>query len=118
MSADFKPVMHPAGFDEALARILGEVRTGHYFSMAELLAAPGQDLITMYPMNHYARVSGTSFSAPLVAGGAALLVDLNKKTDQDKATVALSHAQPLAPGLELGAGELDLYQACTNLPKK
>lgn len=34
---DFKPVMHPAGFDEPLARILGEVRTGHWFSMAELL---------------------------------------------------------------------------------
>ena len=40
---DFKPVMHPAGFDEPLARILGEVRTGHWFSMAELLAASGGD---------------------------------------------------------------------------
>lgn len=40
---DFKPVMHPAGFDEPLARILGEVRTGHWFSMAELLAASGRD---------------------------------------------------------------------------
>lgn len=36
---DFKPVMHPAGFDDPLARILGEVRTGHWFAMAELLAA-------------------------------------------------------------------------------
>lgn len=36
---DFKPVMHPAGFDDALARILGEVRTGHWFAMADLLAA-------------------------------------------------------------------------------
>ncbi|WP_194895687.1 hypothetical protein [Catenulispora pinisilvae] len=44
MSAqDFKPVMHPAGFDEPLARILGEVRTGHWFSMAELLAASSGD---------------------------------------------------------------------------
>lgn len=39
---DFKPVMHPAGFDDPLARILGEVRTGHWFSMAELLAAGGE----------------------------------------------------------------------------
>ena len=43
MSHDFKPVMHPAGFDEPLARILGEVRTGHWFSMAELLAATGNN---------------------------------------------------------------------------
>ncbi|MEY9926423.1 hypothetical protein ABH926_001045 [Catenulispora sp. GP43] len=40
---DFKPVMHPAGFDEPLARILGEVRTGHWFSMAELLADSSRD---------------------------------------------------------------------------
>jgi subtilisin family serine protease len=81
------------------------------------LAAPGQDIITMYPMNHYAMVSGTSFSAPLVAGGAALLVDLNKKLNETSASTALSHARALAPGLELGAGELDLYQACISLPK-
>jgi subtilisin family serine protease len=83
-----------------------------------MLAAPGQDIIAMYPRNHYAKVSGTSFSAPLVAGGAALLVDLNRKTNEDAAVTALSHAKPLAPGLELGWGELDLYQACINLPKR
>jgi subtilisin family serine protease len=82
------------------------------------LAAPGQDIITMYPRNHYAKVSGTSFSAPLVAGGAALLVDLNNRLNEAAANTALSHAHPLAPGLELGAGELDLYQACINLPKR
>uniref|UniRef100_Q021G4 Fervidolysin. Serine peptidase. MEROPS family S08A n=1 Tax=Solibacter usitatus (strain Ellin6076) TaxID=234267 RepID=Q021G4_SOLUE len=81
------------------------------------LAAPGQDIIAMYPMNHYAKVSGTSFSAPLVAGGAALLVDLNKKLNETSATAALSHAHALAPGLELGAGELDLFQACMSLPR-
>jgi subtilisin family serine protease len=80
------------------------------------LAAPGTDIIAMYPKNHYARVSGTSFSAPLVAGGAALLVQLNRHTDDSTAAAALSHAKQI--GQELGAGELDLYQACTNLPKK
>jgi subtilisin family serine protease len=80
------------------------------------LAAPGTNVIAMYPKNHYAIVSGTSFSAPLVAGGAALLVDLNKKTDENAAAAALRHARPI--GQELGAGELDLYQACINLPKK
>ncbi|GAA1978516.1 hypothetical protein [Catenulispora subtropica] len=64
MSADFKPVMHPAGFDEALARILGEVRTGHYFSMAELLAAPGQD--------RQLRCSRTALLAQVAAGSNAV----------------------------------------------
>jgi thermitase len=81
------------------------------------LAAPGADVITMYPQNHYAKVSGTSFSTPLVAGGAALLVDLNKKTDGAAAADALSHARALGHQ-ELGAGELDLYDALTNLSKK
>ena len=64
MSADFKPVMHPAGFDEALARILGEVRTGHYFSMAELLSAPGQD--------RQLRCSRTALLAQVAAGSNAV----------------------------------------------
>ena len=41
------------------------------------------------PNNHYAKVSGTSFSSPLVAGGAALLVDLNG-TNEAAADVAFS----------------------------
>ena len=37
------------------------------------LGAPGENLITPYPGNHYASVSGTSFSAALVSGAAALM---------------------------------------------
>ena len=66
------------------------------------LAAPGTDVITMYPKNHYAMVSGTSFSAPLVAGGAALLVDLNKKTDEAAAAVRPLACQADRPGIGSG----------------
>jgi thermitase len=113
----------PAAYDN----VIGVAATDNFMQRAWFsnygqplvsLAAPGQDIITMYPQNHYAKVSGTSFSAPLVAGGAALLVDINKKIDDTGAAAALAHAKPLALGLELGAGELDLYQACTNVPKK
>jgi subtilisin family serine protease len=37
------------------------------------VGAPGEQLITMYPGGHYAAASGTSFSAPLVAGTLALM---------------------------------------------
>lgn len=40
------------------------------------VAAPGVGLITIYPDNHWAAVSGTSFSAPLVSGEAALVLQL------------------------------------------
>jgi subtilisin family serine protease len=39
------------------------------------VVAPGVDLVTTYPGGHYAAVSGTSFSAALVSGTAALMYD-------------------------------------------
>jgi subtilisin family serine protease len=74
------------------------------------VAAPGEGVITTYPQELYAQVWGTSFSAPLVSGGAALLVDVKLKTNETMAVSDLSHATPI--GQQLGAGELDLYQAC------
>ena len=74
------------------------------------VAAPGEGVITTYPQEHYAQVWGTSFSAPLVSGGASLLVDMNLKTNETMAVLDFSHATAI--GQQLGAGELDLYQAC------
>jgi subtilisin family serine protease len=75
------------------------------------LAAPGEGDITLYPGNNYAAGWGTSFSAPLVAGGAALLVQLGSNTNESQAAQALSQAIPI--GQQLGAGELDLVWACS-----
>ena len=74
------------------------------------VAAPGEGVITTYPQEHYAQVWGTSFSAPLVSGGASLLLHMNMKTNEAMAVSDLSHATAI--GQQLGAGELDLYQAC------
>jgi subtilisin family serine protease len=80
------------------------------------LAAPGESDITVYPGQHYAQVTGTSFSTPLVAGGAALMVDINAKTNAALAVQDLSQANYI--GQELGAGELDLYKAALFASKK
>ena len=37
------------------------------------LMAPGLNIISTYPMGEYGRMSGTSFAAPFVTGGLALL---------------------------------------------
>jgi thermitase len=109
----------------AYANVIGVAATDNFYVRAPWsnygtplvsLAAPGDGVLTMYPNNHYAKVSGTSFSSPLVAGGAALLVDLNRRTNEAAADAAFSHARPL--GQELGAGELDLYQACLSLSRR
>jgi len=47
------------------------------FGMIVWVAAPGEAIVTTYPFNTYAAGWGTSFSAPFVSGGAALLHNLN-----------------------------------------
>lgn len=79
------------------------------------LAAPGEGLITTYPGNHYAGAWGTSFSTPLVAGGAALLLQLDPKMSPDKIAGSFSKAAKISQ--DLGAGRLDLYQALANRAK-
>jgi subtilisin family serine protease len=79
------------------------------------LAAPGEAVVTTYPGNHYAIAWGTSFSAPLVAGGAALLVSVNGGVGQEgQIRNALMHAANIGYQ-QLGAGELNLVRAINNL---
>ena len=73
------------------------------------IAAPGEYVISTFPGGTYASASGTSFSSPLVAGTAALLLDAKPSLNQAKASSALSHAIKLTP--ELHNGRLDVYQA-------
>ena len=85
------------------------------------LAAPGEGIMTTYPYGTWAAGWGTSFSAPLVSGTAALMVStspakLNLKSlltgggAKTQAGAALSHAQPISD-VQMGYGRLDTYQA-------
>ena len=73
------------------------------------IAAPGEYVISTYPGGTYASASGTSFSSPLVAGTASLLLSAKSSLDQKQAASALSHAIRLTPDLHYG--RLDVYQA-------
>lgn len=73
------------------------------------VAAPGEAIITTYPFGTYAAGWGTSFSAPFVSGGAALLLNVRGQCNQYQAAQALAHAKHLSP--DLGHGRLDLFQA-------
>jgi len=73
------------------------------------LAAPGEGLITAFPGGRYAAVSGTSFSAALVTGAAALLEQLVPGIEPNNAQEALSRAKRI--GQDMGEGRLDLYAA-------
>jgi hypothetical protein len=80
------------------------------------VAAPGEAIVTTYPFSTYSAGWGTSFSAPFVSGGAALLRSLQTNIDQSQAAAAIGNAQALDPGLQLGHGRLDLLMALLALP--
>lgn len=73
------------------------------------IAAPGEYVISTFPGGTFASSSGTSFSSPLVAGTAALLLQAKSPLNQSKAAKALSNAVELTPNLN--HGRLDVYEA-------
>jgi hypothetical protein len=79
------------------------------------VAAPGEAIVTTYPFDTYAAGWGTSFSAPLVSGGAALLHNLRPAIGQSGAAAAVANAVPLDPALGLNHGRLDLVMALGSL---
>jgi subtilisin family serine protease len=72
------------------------------------VAAPGEGVITTYPgTNNYAAGWGTSFSTPLVAGGVALLFQLNSSASVQSVEGALNNGA-MNVGQGLGAGVVNL----------
>lgn len=79
------------------------------------VAAPGEGIITTYPFSTYSAGWGTSFSAPFVSGGAALMRSLRTGLNEALAACAIAHA--VAVGTDMGNGRLDLLMALSALPK-
>jgi subtilisin family serine protease len=74
------------------------------------IAAPGENIVSTFPGGTYASASGTSFSSPIVAGTASLMLSAKQQSiNQSQAASALSHGRTLTP--DLNHGRLDVYQA-------
>lgn len=78
-------------------------------------AAPGTHILSAWPGNHYAYLSGTSMAAPHATGAMALLLSANPALNQMEATHIFSTtAVPISdtiPNRESGWGRLDVYAA-------
>lgn len=80
------------------------------------IAAPGANIISTYPGNRYATLSGTSMAAPHVAGAAAVLWSHNPSLTNAQVRNALeTHVDPYQPlrrrTIGSGKGRLNLYKA-------
>jgi subtilisin family serine protease len=117
--AQLNPSVYPAGFTSA---VMGVASTSdldaqssftNYGNAIVFVAAPGEAIITTYPFASYSAGWGTSFSAPFVSGGAALLVSKQPSIIHSAAASALAHADVVGPNL--GNGRLNLLLALGSL---
>jgi len=75
-------------------------------------AAPGEGVVTTYPGGNYAAGWGTSFSAPMVAGSAALVLQARPAAKPGDITNALSKTKQIG---DMGYCRIDLFSSLTNL---
>ncbi len=66
------------------------------------LVAPGVDVVSTYPDNKYARLTGTSMATPHVAGAIALIVNLSEKEFDRTLSEAEVYAQLIRRTVPLG----------------
>ena len=79
------------------------------------VVAPGQAILSSYPGNAYATMSGTSMATPHVAGAAALLKALHHDWTPAQIKMALMNNATLLHDeiMAAGAGRIDVYAAAT-----
>jgi len=75
-------------------------------------AAPGEGVVTTYPGGNYAAGWGTSFSAPMLAGSASLVLQARPAAKPGDVLNALSKAKQIS---DMGYGRIDLFLSLTNL---
>jgi subtilisin family serine protease len=112
-----KTLVYPASYNSVLG--IGSTSStdlrstfSNYGSGVTLFAAPGEGVITTFPGGAYAAAWGTSFSTPMVAGSASLVLQARPSSKPGDVINGLSKTKQVQ---DMGYGRIDLYQSLTNL---
>ncbi len=110
------PVMYPAAYSQVLS-VASINRYNEHSAFSTYneevdLSAPGEKIVTNWPGGKFMSMSGTSFSAPIAAGAAAIIqAELPGLSPQETKTMLMETAKDLGtPGRDpmYGAGVLDM----------
>jgi len=100
----------------------GRASSSNFGSWVDL-AAPGTQILSTVPItgscthctaSGYKRLTGTSMASPMVAGAAAVLLSREPSLTNSKIEERLKKTAKKLPGLNLGAGRIDLFEAVFN----
>jgi subtilisin family serine protease len=78
--------------------------------------APGESLLTTYPGNLYALVSGTSFSAGWASGSVGLFLQRNPGVTMRDVDTAFANGATKLKGEGMGGGRIDIYRSTLSVP--
>jgi subtilisin family serine protease len=105
-------------YPAALPDVIGVASTTDHDSLSSFsnfgtevawIAAPGEAVITTYPMGTWAAAWGTSFSTPFASGAAALLAEVDSRVSAGDAADAQGYSIWISP--EVSRGRLDVPSA-------
>jgi subtilisin family serine protease len=110
-------MVFPAGYNSVIgvgstSNSDGKSSFTNFGTNAVYVAAPGEGVITTYPGGYYAAGWGTSFSAPLVAGEAALVLQARPGYHPGDVANAVSRAVQVQ---QMGHGRVDFCQALDSI---
>ncbi len=110
-------MVYPAGYNTVIGVGSTDNQDGkstftNFGTNGVFVAAPGEGVITTYPGGNYAAAWGTSFSTPLIAGEAALILQAKPGYKSSDVANAISRAASVP---QMGHGRADLCLALSSI---
>ena len=107
------PAAYPGVLGVAATNLTDVKASFSNYGSTIFVSAPGSNIISGYPGGYYAELSGTSFSAPMVAAEAALLRSLKTSGWKNSIAAGVDKIDALNPAYigQLGTGRINLLKA-------